>query len=168
MYLFYIRESCQFLSESAQKLVSNSESDQIWWGIVKYCTHTYIGTVGDFFEKFKDQGYITKVAAEGKQLNIQIVCEEDRLVHSCQLPHSQCWLHFWILSMTCLVWMIVHLVIPEVLPFNLANVNSRVHRGLYTPPCIPRGVHTDSKQSEQIFSSHFTCVNVLGVCTESE
>jgi hypothetical protein len=41
---------------------------------------TYIGTVGDFFEKFKDQGYITKLAAGGKQLEIQIVCEEDHLV----------------------------------------------------------------------------------------
>jgi hypothetical protein len=31
---------------------------------------TYIGMVEDFFEKFKDQGYISKVAAGGKQLEI--------------------------------------------------------------------------------------------------
>jgi len=38
--------------------------------------------------------------------------------------------------------------------------------GLYTPPRILHGLIrlcTDSEQSEQIFSSHFTCVNVLGV-----
>ena len=45
---------------------------------------TYLGTVGDFFEKFKDQGYITKTAAEGKQLEIRMVCEEDRFV--CNQP----------------------------------------------------------------------------------
>ena len=32
---------------------------------------------------------------------------------------------------------------------------------------LPHIFRTDSKQSEQIFSSHFTCVNVLGVRTES-
>jgi hypothetical protein len=46
----------------------------------------FIGTVGDFFEKFKDQGYISKMAVGGKQLEIRLVCEEDRLVRAHQLP----------------------------------------------------------------------------------
>jgi hypothetical protein len=38
------------------------------------------GTVGDLLEQFVEQGYISKVAANAKQLEIRIVCEEDCLV----------------------------------------------------------------------------------------
>ena len=47
-------------------------------------------------------------------------------------------------------------------------------RSLHSPTYSARsphgliGLRTDSEQSEQIFSSHFTCVNVLGVRMESE
>jgi hypothetical protein len=39
-----------------------------------------VGTVGDLLDEFKDQGWISKSAAEAKQLELRIVCEEDRLV----------------------------------------------------------------------------------------
>jgi hypothetical protein len=71
----------------------------IWLLMVKFRTSTkredsellwtYPGTVGAFFEKFKDQGYISKTAAEGKQIEIRIVCEEDRLVRIHQLQCYQ-------------------------------------------------------------------------------
>ena len=38
------------------------------------------GTVGNLLEQFREQGYISKVAANMKQLEIRIVCEEDCLV----------------------------------------------------------------------------------------
>lgn len=38
------------------------------------------GTVGEFFEKFKDHGYLTKSTVGENQLEIRLVCEEDRIV----------------------------------------------------------------------------------------
>lgn len=43
-------------------------------------TDLYIGTIGDFFEKFKDHGYLTKSAVGEKQLEIRLVCDEDQIV----------------------------------------------------------------------------------------
>ena len=39
-----------------------------------------IGTVGDFLEQFKDHGYLTKLAVGGRQLEIRLVCDEDRIM----------------------------------------------------------------------------------------
>ena len=38
------------------------------------------GSVGDLLDEFRDQEYISKSAAEAKQLEIRIVCSEERLV----------------------------------------------------------------------------------------
>ena len=55
-------------------------------------------------------------------------------------------------------------------PKDLLRMRQKVQNsngGLYTPPYIPCRVCTDSEHSEHILSSHLTCVNVLGVHTES-
>jgi len=37
------------------------------------------GTVRDFFDHFKDHGYLTKLEVSGKQLEIRLVCDEDQI-----------------------------------------------------------------------------------------
>jgi len=51
-----------------------------------FLTHSYTGTVGEFFEKFKDHGYLTKLTGGEKQLEIRLVCEEDWIVSTDQFP----------------------------------------------------------------------------------
>ena len=43
------------------------------------------GTASDLLKEFQDQEYISKSAAEAKQLEIQIVCSEECLVCHCIL-----------------------------------------------------------------------------------
>jgi len=50
-------------------------------------TYSYTGTIGNFFEKFKDHGYLTKPTVGEKQLEIRLVCEEDQIVITHQFPH---------------------------------------------------------------------------------
>ena len=54
----------------------------------KYCglpERVLNGTVSDLLKEFQDQEYISKSAAEAKQLEVQIICSEECLVCHCIL-----------------------------------------------------------------------------------
>lgn len=88
-FLYFRSNACFYAHESASKYYRLTDRIVIN-GIVFVSSTTksslkngcLSGSLGNFFEYFKDQGYISKLAIEMKQLEIRIVCEEDRLVSS--------------------------------------------------------------------------------------
>ena len=90
-FLYFRSNACFYAHESASKYYCLTDRIVIN-GIVFVSSTTksslnlkngcLSGSLGNVFEYFKDQGYISKLAIEMKQLEIRIVCEEDRLVSS--------------------------------------------------------------------------------------
>ena len=78
---FYAHESTSKYYRLTDRIVTNGKFC-FFYVQLKSSFKKLLGSLGNFFESFKDQGYISKLAIDMKQLEIRIVCEEDRLVSS--------------------------------------------------------------------------------------
>ena len=75
---FYAHESASKCYRLPDRMVTDGNPNH--YEVATFVIQLNTGTIAEFFEKFKDHGYLTKSTVAEKQLEIRLVCEEDRIV----------------------------------------------------------------------------------------
>lgn len=81
---FYAHESAAKCYRLSDRMITDGMAPNHYR--MEISLKSIIGTVGNFFEQFKDHGYLTKLAVGVKQLEIRLVCENARIVSIHLLP----------------------------------------------------------------------------------